>query len=106
MRSAPPTRPAATEDAPVQLEVVGDIAAGAAPDVDRRRPAAAVRIATGAQLPPGADAVVPVEATTPLDAAGPAGPRGRDATGPLPAACLVHERGRAGRLGPRAPAAT
>jgi molybdopterin molybdotransferase len=34
---------------------------------------------------------VPVELTTPLDAAGdPSGPRGRDATGPLPAACLVH----------------
>ena len=29
--------------------------------------------------------------TTPLDGAGgQAGPRGRDATGPLPAACLVH----------------
>jgi molybdopterin molybdotransferase len=29
--------------------------------------------------------------TTPLDAAGRPGARGRDATGPLPAACLVHE---------------
>jgi molybdopterin molybdotransferase len=34
---------------------------------------------------------VPVEATTPLDATRRPGPRGRDATGPLPAACLVHE---------------
>ncbi len=34
---------------------------------------------------------MPVEATTPLDDAGRPGARGRDATGPLPAACLVHE---------------
>jgi molybdopterin molybdotransferase len=35
--------------------------------------------------------VVPVELTTPLDAEGaPLGPRGRDATGPLPAACAIH----------------
>ena len=60
---------AASEDAPVQLEVVGDIAAGASPDVTVT-PGSAARIATGAKLPPGADAVVPVEATTPLDAAG------------------------------------
>jgi len=85
----------ATEDAPVRLEVVGDIAAGRAPDVEVRR-ATAVRIATGAPVPAGATAVVPVEATTPLDAGGVAGPRGRDATGPLPAACLVHEAVRAG----------
>jgi molybdopterin molybdotransferase len=35
--------------------------------------------------------VVPVEATTPLTPDGTRGPRGRDATGPLPAAILVHE---------------
>ena len=81
---------AATEDAPVRLEVIGDVAAGKAPDVEVRR-GTAVRIATGAPIPAGATAVVPVEATTPLDADGAAGPRGRDATGPLPAACLVHE---------------
>jgi len=80
----------ATEDAPVRLEVIGDVAAGKAPDVEVRR-GTAVRIATGAPVPAGATAVVPVEATTPLDAGGAAGPRGRDATGPLPAACLVHE---------------
>ncbi len=51
----------------------------------------AVRIATGAPMPRGADAVVQVELTTPLDEAGKAGSRGRDAAGPLPAACLVHE---------------
>jgi molybdopterin molybdotransferase len=43
-------------------------------------------------MPAGADAVVPVELTTPLDETGSQGPRGRDAAGPLPVACLVHER--------------
>ncbi|HEY4190589.1 MAG TPA: gephyrin-like molybdotransferase Glp [Candidatus Limnocylindrales bacterium] len=81
---------AAGEDVPVSLRVVGDIAAGAAPTVTVTSGTAA-RIATGARLPDGADAVVAVEATTPLDATGTPGPRGRDATGPLPAACLVHE---------------
>lgn len=80
----------ATETAPTELRVVGDIAAGAAPNT-MVTPGMAVRIATGARLPDGADAVVPVEATTPLDAARRLGPRGRDATGSLPAACLVHE---------------
>ncbi len=80
---------AATEDHPVRLAVIGDLAAGAEPD----RPvtsATAIRIATGARLPDGADAVVPVEDTTPLDPTGRQGLRGRDATGPLPSACLVH----------------
>jgi molybdopterin molybdotransferase len=80
---------AATEDAPARLAVIGDVRAGVAPDVTVR-PGTAVRIANGARLPDGADAVVPVEATTPLDDAGTPGARGRDATGPLPAACLVH----------------
>jgi molybdopterin molybdotransferase len=47
---------------PVTLAVVGDIAAGTVPD----RPltaGAAIRIMTGAPLPEGADAVVPVEQT-------------------------------------------
>jgi molybdopterin molybdotransferase len=79
-----------TEDAPVRVRVVGEIAAGAWPDIGVG-PGTAVRIATGARIPAGADAVVPVELTTPLDAAGVAGPRGREAAGPLPAACLVHE---------------
>ena len=80
----------AREDAPIELRVVGDIAAGAAPDVDVVA-GSALRIATGARLPDGSDAVVPVEATTPLDSSRRLGPRGRDALGPLPAACLVHE---------------
>ncbi len=81
---------AASEGVPVRLTVVGEVRAGRAPDV-RVLAGTAVRIATGAPLPPGADAVVAVELTTPLDAAGSPGPRGREATGPLPAACLVHE---------------
>ncbi|MBI2776679.1 MAG: molybdopterin molybdotransferase MoeA [Chloroflexi bacterium] len=87
---------AATESTPVRLEVIGDVAAGAAPGVEVRR-GTAVRIATGARIPTGADAVVQVELTTPADASGAAlGPRGRDATGPLPAACLVHRAMAAG----------
>jgi len=56
----------------------------------------AIRIATGAPLPTGAAVVVPVEQTTPLDAAGVRGSRGRDALGPVPAAILVHAAGSAG----------
>ncbi len=81
---------AATEATPIRLTVIGDVAAGAAPAITVG-PGTAVRIATGARLPDGADAIVPVEATTPVDADGDPGPRGRDATGPLPTACLVHE---------------
>ncbi len=80
----------AGEGSPVRLVVVGEAAAGRDATASVA-PGTAVRIATGAPLPPGADAVVPVELTTPIDAAGGLGPRGRDATGPLPAACLVHE---------------
>jgi molybdopterin molybdotransferase len=81
---------AAAEDAPTRLEVIGEVRAGQPPDVTVRR-GTAVRIATGAPVPGGADAVIPVEGTTPLDAAGAAaGPRGRDATGPLPAAIMAH----------------
>ena len=50
----------ATETEPIELRVIGDIAAGAAPDVTVE-PGTAARIATGARMPAGADAVVPVE---------------------------------------------
>ena len=80
----------AAEGSPVRLTVVGEVRAGAAPDA-RVLGGTAIRIATGAPMPPGADAVVPVELTTPLDGNGVAGPRGREAVGPLPDACLVHE---------------
>lgn len=80
----------ASEDAPVRLAVHGEVRAGSAADRSVGR-GEAVRIATGAPIPPQADSVVPVEATTPLAADGsPVGPRGRDATGPLPPAIHVH----------------
>ena len=53
-------RAADTAGAPVTLVVVGSLAAGAAPDVEVG-PGQAVRIMTGAPMPPGADAVVMVE---------------------------------------------
>jgi molybdopterin molybdotransferase len=81
---------AATEAEPARLTVIGEVRAGVAPD-RAVEPRTAIRIATGAPIPAGADAVVPVELTTPLDERDQAGPRGRDAGGPLPAACLVHE---------------
>jgi molybdopterin molybdotransferase len=81
---------AATEGDPVRVPVTGEVAAGRAAD-DPVPPGTAYRIATGARLPEGADSVVAVESTTPLDDDGRAGPRGRDAAGPLPPACLVHE---------------
>ncbi len=80
----------ATEHEPAALEVIGEVRAGHAPDTTVRR-RTAVRIATGAPVPPGADAVIQVEATSPLDSAGNvAGERGRDATGPLPAGIAAH----------------
>ena len=80
----------AGETTPVLLRVVGEVRAGSAPDTVVER-GTAIRIATGAPVPPRADAVVQVELTTPAAADGtPAGDRGRDASGPLPAAVLVH----------------
>ncbi|MDO0927271.1 molybdopterin molybdotransferase MoeA [Streptomyces sp. TG1A-8] len=52
----------ASEEFPAVLEVVGDVAAGASDPV-RVGPGQAARIMTGAPLPPGAEAVVPVEWT-------------------------------------------
>lgn len=51
----------ASAQAPIVLPVSGDIAAGTA--ASPLAPHTAMRIMTGAMLPPGADAVVPVEAT-------------------------------------------
>ncbi|WP_141586880.1 gephyrin-like molybdotransferase Glp [Actinomadura sp. WMMA1423] len=53
---------AATEAAPVSLPVVGDIVAGDS-GVSAIRPGLTARIMTGAPLPAGADAVIPVEWT-------------------------------------------
>ena len=56
----------ASESQPVQLSVVGDLAAGAVPDAPLG-PGEAVRIMTGAPVPPGSDAVVPFEDTDRTD---------------------------------------
>lgn len=53
----------ATDDAPVTLDVVGDLPAGYAPGAPVG-PGQAVRIMTGAPIPEGADAIVPVEQTS------------------------------------------
>ena len=55
-----------TVEAPVTLEVVGTLAAGSAPGVEVGR-GQAVRIMTGAPIPPGADAVIMVERTVSTD---------------------------------------
>lgn len=55
-----------TAGAPVRLRIVGSLAAGAAPDVTVGE-GEAVRIMTGAPMPPGADAVVMVERTSQVD---------------------------------------
>jgi molybdenum cofactor synthesis domain-containing protein len=52
----------ATADRPAVLDVVATVAAGAATDVEVG-PGQAIRIMTGAPVPPGADAVVMVERT-------------------------------------------
>lgn len=61
----------ATEEFPVVLNVVGDIAAGAADPV-AVGPGECVRIMTGAPVPPDAEAVVPVEWTDGGSGSGPA----------------------------------
>lgn len=53
----------ATSDEPARLRVIGEVAAGSSPDVVVA-PGSAVRIMTGAPIPIGADAVVPVEDTS------------------------------------------
>jgi molybdopterin molybdotransferase len=53
---------AATDRAPAQLPVVGDVAAGSRPTYTVQ-PGMSVRIMTGALVPPGAEAVVPLEWT-------------------------------------------
>jgi molybdopterin molybdotransferase len=50
----------ASQDAPLSLPVVGEIAAGKAA-VHRLSPGTAMKIMTGAPVPPGADAIVPYE---------------------------------------------
>lgn len=57
---------AARPDAPVALEVIGQLAAGQITD-RRVGEGQALRIMTGAPIPPGADAVVPFEETDELE---------------------------------------
>jgi len=56
-----------TRAAPCNLDVIGEVPAGTAPG-RAIGPGQAIRINTGAPLPPGADAVVPVEETAPSTA--------------------------------------
>ncbi len=62
-------RAADTAAAPVELDVIATLAAGAAPSTPVGV-GQAIRIMTGAPMPPGADAVVMVEWTEPLDDGG------------------------------------
>lgn len=52
----------ASEEHPVRLKVIYDLAAGYVTDL-QVKPGTAIRIMTGAPIPPGADAVVPFEET-------------------------------------------
>ena len=75
---------------PVVLRVVGEAAAGGQIGA-LTQAGTVIRIATGAPMPAGADAVVQVELTTPLEADGsPAGLRGQQAIGGLPASVAIH----------------
>jgi molybdopterin molybdotransferase len=56
-------RSADTAGAPVTLKLTGELAAGARPDIEVK-PGEAVRIMTGAPIPPGSDAIVMVELTS------------------------------------------
>jgi molybdopterin molybdotransferase len=57
---------AASQASPAILRIVGTVAAGAS-ELPRVGPAEAARIMTGAAIPPGVDAVVPVELTDTWD---------------------------------------
>ncbi|MEX1208495.1 MAG: gephyrin-like molybdotransferase Glp [Acidimicrobiia bacterium] len=87
-----------TAGGPVELEVVDDIPAGSVP-AREVRPGTAARIMTGALIPDGADAVVMVEDTEPVDgrvrvlAAIAPGAHVRPAGGDLEAGAVVFESG-------------
>ncbi|MCA9933585.1 MAG: molybdopterin molybdotransferase MoeA [Ardenticatenaceae bacterium] len=76
----------ATADTPATLRVLADIAAGSDVDVTVTE-GTAVRIMTGAPIPPGADAVVPVEDTN---------EPWRDEKRPLPSHIQIHRQVQAG----------
>ncbi len=76
----------ATVDSPAALRVIGDVAAGAMPTMTVTA-GTAVRIMTGAPVPMGADAVVPVEDTNEA---------WRDAERPLPTQVEIRRQVQAG----------
>jgi molybdopterin molybdotransferase len=79
----------ASESRPIRLRVTGDVPAGVLNELRVER-GTALRIATGARIPSGADAVIPVELTMPGDGSGrPVGRPSRDAGGPLPAEVIA-----------------
>lgn len=57
----------ASETTPVQLKIIGEIQAGDQPDQVKLTENSAIRIMTGAPVPEGADAVIPVEDTSEID---------------------------------------
>ncbi|MGP8301259.1 molybdotransferase-like divisome protein Glp [Streptomyces inhibens] len=103
----------ATEGAPVALTVIGDVAAGSG-ELPEVGPGQAARIMTGAPVPPGADAVVPVEWTDGGTGEGPAATMRahsaapQDAGGEVlvhrPAAAGAHIRARGSDVGAGEPA--
>jgi molybdopterin molybdotransferase len=78
-------------DLPGRLRVAGEVAAGAA-DWPSVEPGAAIRISTGAPLPPGADTVVPLERVTEED-------EFIDVTEPIPSGSDVRATGHDTRAG-------
>ncbi|MEJ8648658.1 gephyrin-like molybdotransferase Glp [Streptomyces sp. MS1.AVA.3] len=87
----------ATEEAPVALTVIGDVAAGSG-ELPEVGPGQAARIMTGAPLPPGAEAVVPVEWTDGGTGEGPAAAMRAQSAAPQDAAgeVRVHRPAAAG----------
>lgn len=83
---------------PVELAVVEDVPAGTVPRLTVEA-GTAIKIMTGAPIPAGADAVVPVEATSPagdrvrIEASVAAGDGVRPAGGDVPAGFVVFEEG-------------
>jgi molybdopterin molybdotransferase len=94
----------ASESQPVPLTVLGEVRAGDPGEELKVEPGTAVRIMTGAPLPPGADAVVPVEVTEESDhtvlvrAPAPPGRHVRPAGDDLAAGALLVQSGT--ELGP------
>lgn len=90
---------AATHEHPAVLEVIGDIAAGSG-ELPTVGPGQAARIMTGAPVPPGAEAVVPVEWTDGGLGGGPATAMSAHSVDPAGASgeVRVHRSARAGQF--------